>query len=354
MGLAMPVVDLNADLGESFGNFEVGRDEELIPLVTSANVACGFHGGDPRVMDRTVQACRAAGVAVGAHPSFPDLVGFGRRAMDVTPAEAETDVVYQVAALAGFCRRNRVGLQHVKPHGAINNLAARDPALADAIAAGVASFDPGLILVCQSGTELARAAERAGLRARRHPGLAPPPGVGVRRPRARRPAGAAHGPGGHRGRRRRHRDRTPRRHPVRPRRQPGGGGLPAPPPAGAGGGRGGAATPGGGAGTVRLRPGDPAPDFRLPDQDGRPVDLRDLRGRRVVMYFYPRDGTPGCTVEACQFNDALAGFTALGVEVLGVSGDDAASHRSFREGHGLRFRLLTDADHRVATAYGAF
>ncbi|HZV50891.1 MAG TPA: thioredoxin-dependent thiol peroxidase [Candidatus Dormibacteraeota bacterium] len=105
---------------------------------------------------------------------------------------------------------------------------------------------------------------------------------------------------------------------------------------------------------MRLRPGDPAPDFRLPDQDGRPVDLRDLRGRRVVMYFYPRDGTPGCTVEACQFNDALAGFTALGVEVLGVSGDDAASHRSFREGHGLRFRLLTDADHRVATAYGAF
>ncbi|HZV50892.1 MAG TPA: 5-oxoprolinase subunit PxpA [Candidatus Dormibacteraeota bacterium] len=163
----MPVVDLNADLGESFGNFEVGRDEELIPLVTSANVACGFHGGDPRVMDRTVQACRAAGVAVGAHPSFPDLVGFGRRAMDVTPAEAETDVVYQVAALAGFCRRNRVGLQHVKPHGAINNLAARDPALADAIAAGVASFDPGLILVCQSGTELARAAERAGLRVAR-------------------------------------------------------------------------------------------------------------------------------------------------------------------------------------------
>ncbi|HZU19376.1 MAG TPA: 5-oxoprolinase subunit PxpA [Candidatus Dormibacteraeota bacterium] len=159
----MPAVDLNADLGESFGNFELGRDEEVIPLVTSANVACGFHGGDPRVMDRTVRACRAAGVAVGAHPSFPDLVGFGRRAMDVTPAEAETDVVYQVAALAGFCRRNGVRLQHVKPHGAINNLAARDPVLADAIAAGVASFDPGLILVCQSGTELARAAERAGL-----------------------------------------------------------------------------------------------------------------------------------------------------------------------------------------------
>jgi UPF0271 protein len=169
----MPAVDLNADLGESFGNFELGRDEEVIPLVTSANVACGFHGGDPRVMDRTVRACRAAGVAVGAHPSFPDLVGFGRRAMDVTPAEAETDVVYQVAALAGFCRRNGVRLQHVKPHGAINNLAARDPVLADAIAAGVASFDPGLILVCQSGTELARAAERAGLAVAREGTLVP-------------------------------------------------------------------------------------------------------------------------------------------------------------------------------------
>jgi len=105
---------------------------------------------------------------------------------------------------------------------------------------------------------------------------------------------------------------------------------------------------------VRLRPGDLAPGFRLPDQDGRPVDLEDLRGRRVVLYFYPRDGTPGCTTEACQFDQVLEEFAALGVEVLGVSGDDPASHRSFRDGHGLRFRLLSDAGHRVAAAYGAF
>ncbi|HLH68024.1 MAG TPA: 5-oxoprolinase subunit PxpA [Candidatus Dormibacteraeota bacterium] len=163
----MPAVDLNADLGESFGSFKVGQDEEVIPLVTSANVACGFHGGDPRVMDHTVRACRAAGVAVGAHPSFPDLVGFGRRAMSVTPIEAETDIVYQVSALAGFCRRNQVGMQHVKPHGAINNLAAHDTALAQAIAIGIASLDPGLILVCQPGTELARAAAQVGLRVAR-------------------------------------------------------------------------------------------------------------------------------------------------------------------------------------------
>jgi 5-oxoprolinase (ATP-hydrolysing) subunit A len=159
----MPLIDLNADLGESYGSFTVGRDADLIPLLTSANLACGFHGGDPRVMDRTVAACRGAGVAVGAHPSFPDLVGFGRRVLEVTAAEAETDVLYQVAALGGFCRRHGVGLQHVKPHGALYNHANREPELARGIAAGVAGYDPGLVLVCQFGTELARAAEAAGL-----------------------------------------------------------------------------------------------------------------------------------------------------------------------------------------------
>jgi 5-oxoprolinase (ATP-hydrolysing) subunit A len=159
----MAMIDLNADLGESFGSFVVGRDAELIPLLTSANVACGFHGGDPRVMDLTVRRCREAGVAVGAHPSFPDLVGFGRRAMDVSAAEAETDVLYQVAALAGFCRRHGLELRHVKAHGALYNQANRSPELAGAIAAGVAAFDPGLLLVCQPGTQLARAGEAAGL-----------------------------------------------------------------------------------------------------------------------------------------------------------------------------------------------
>ena len=159
----MLLIDLNADLGESFGSFPMGRDAELIPLLTSANVACGFHGGDPRVMDRTVGRCHEAGVAVGAHPSFPDLVGFGRRALDVTAEEAETDVLYQVAALDGFCRRHGVAMQHVKPHGALYNQANRSPGLARGIAAGIAAFDRALLLVCQPGTQLARAGEAAGL-----------------------------------------------------------------------------------------------------------------------------------------------------------------------------------------------
>ena len=157
-------IDLNADLGESFGRFTVGRDEELVPLLTSAQLACGFHGGDPRTMDRTVAACRAAGVAVGAHPSFPDLVGFGRRVVEVTGLEAETDVLYQVAALDGFCRRHGVTMQHVKPHGALYNEASRNVELARGVAAGIASYDSRLILVCQFGTALAAAGREAGLR----------------------------------------------------------------------------------------------------------------------------------------------------------------------------------------------
>ena len=159
----MPVIDLNADLGESYGNFVVGRDAELIPLLTSAHLACGFHGGDPRVMDSTVRACRDAGVAVGAHPSFPDLVGFGRRALQVSREEAATDTLYQVAALQGFCRRHGVTMQHVKPHGSLYTQANHDAELAAGIAAGVAAADPALLLVCQFGTELARAGLAAGL-----------------------------------------------------------------------------------------------------------------------------------------------------------------------------------------------
>jgi 5-oxoprolinase (ATP-hydrolysing) subunit A len=156
-------IDLNADLGESFGNHRLGRDRELIPLLTSAHLACGFHAGDPRVMDETVGLCRQAGIAVGAHPSHPDLVGFGRRPMDVTAHEAETDVLYQVAALDGFCRRHGVTMQHVKPHGALYTQASEDAELAKGVAAGIVSFDRGLVLVCQSGSELARAGEEAGL-----------------------------------------------------------------------------------------------------------------------------------------------------------------------------------------------
>ena len=160
----MHAIDLNADLGESYGNFTVGHDAELIPLLTSANLACGFHGGDPRVMDRTVGACRTAGIAVGAHPSFPDLVGFGRRVLDASGGEVEADVLYQVAALEGFCRRHGVALQHVKPHGALYNHANHTPDVARGIAAAIASYDPHLLLVCQFGTELARAGVGAGLR----------------------------------------------------------------------------------------------------------------------------------------------------------------------------------------------
>lgn len=163
MKRTMQAIDLNADLGESYGNFSVGRDAELIPLLTSAHLACGFHGGDPRVMDRTVRACRSAGVGVGAHPSYPDLVGFGRRVLDATAEEVETDVLYQVAALDGFCRRHRVTMQHVKPHGALYNHANSTPEVARAIAAAIASYDARLLLVCQFGTELARAGMDAGL-----------------------------------------------------------------------------------------------------------------------------------------------------------------------------------------------
>lgn len=105
---------------------------------------------------------------------------------------------------------------------------------------------------------------------------------------------------------------------------------------------------------MKLQPGDAAPQFTLPDQDGTPVDLASYRGRRVVVYFYPQDDTPGCTKEACQFNDELAGFEGAGVDVLGISADDGDSHRRFRAKYGLGFRLLTDQDHEVATRYGAY
>src|SRR5262245_1342854 len=116
-------IDLNADVGESFGAYTIGADAELIPTITSANVACGFHGGDPAVMRRTVRLARDAGVSVGAHPGFQDLAGFGRREMRVTPREAEDLVLYQIGALAGIARSEGVSLRHVKPHGALYNMA---------------------------------------------------------------------------------------------------------------------------------------------------------------------------------------------------------------------------------------
>ncbi len=156
-------IDLNSDLGESFGPWPMGQDAALMDSISSANVACGFHAGDPGAMRATVALAKARGVAVGAHPGFPDLVGFGRREMKATPQEVEDFVVYQVAALAGIAATQGVALQHVKAHGALYNMACRDRALADAIASAVAKFDRSLILFGLPNSELLRAGEAAGL-----------------------------------------------------------------------------------------------------------------------------------------------------------------------------------------------
>src|SRR5262245_57328971 len=160
----MSRIDLNSDLGESFGPWPMGADEVLMASISSANVACGFHAGDPGVMRRTVALAKANGVAVGAHPGFPDLVGFGRRELSASPDEVTDMVLYQVAALAGIAASQGVRLQHVKPHGALYNMAVRSRDLADAIAKGTAAFDRSLILFGLPGSELLRAGERTGLR----------------------------------------------------------------------------------------------------------------------------------------------------------------------------------------------
>lgn len=157
-------VDLNADVGESFGAYTIGQDPVLLPHITSANVACGFHAGDPGVMRATVALAKAQNVAVGAHPGFPDLVGFGRRELQATPREVEDLVVYQVGALAAIAAAQGVRLQHVKPHGALFNMAVKDASLADAIARATAAVDSRLILFGLPGSELVAAGTRAGLR----------------------------------------------------------------------------------------------------------------------------------------------------------------------------------------------
>jgi UPF0271 protein len=155
--------DLNCDMGESFGAYAIGADEAVMPSITSANVACGYHGGDPGVMRRTVRLAREAGVAVGAHPGFPDLQGFGRRDMRIAPQDAEDMVLYQIGALAAIARGEGVRLSHVKPHGALYNMAVRDRSLADAVARAVSAFDPSLIFFALPGSELARAGAALGL-----------------------------------------------------------------------------------------------------------------------------------------------------------------------------------------------
>jgi len=156
-------IDLNCDMGESFGRYALGADEQVMPWITSASIACGLHAGDPEVMARTVRLASAHRVAVGAHPGYPDLQGFGRRVVDLTAEEAEAFILYQVGALAGFCRAAGVDMMHVKPHGALYNQAAKDPALAAAVARGVAAFSHDLILVGLAGSALVQAGREAGL-----------------------------------------------------------------------------------------------------------------------------------------------------------------------------------------------
>lgn len=156
-------IDINSDVGEGFGAWPGAPDAELLAVISSANVACGFHAGDPRTMERTVRAAKAAGVAVGAHPGFPDLVGFGRRTMRASAEEIHTDLLYQVGALAAFCQAHDVPLHHVKPHGALYNMAAVDRAMADAIVAAIHAYEPALPLYALPESQLEAAARAAGL-----------------------------------------------------------------------------------------------------------------------------------------------------------------------------------------------
>lgn len=160
----MKKVDMNSDLGESFGAYKIGCDSEVIPLISSANVACGWHAGDSTVMAKTVRLAADADVAVGAHPGYPDLVGFGRRNMAVSADDMKTYIMYQVGALSAFCRAEGIKMQHVKPHGAMYNMAAKDEKLADAICEGIARVDDSLILMGLSGSVMAKSAEKFGLR----------------------------------------------------------------------------------------------------------------------------------------------------------------------------------------------
>jgi len=156
-------IDINCDMGESFGAYEIGADDDVLPHVTSANIACGFHGGDPSVMRKTVTNALKQGVAIGAHPGLPDLVGFGRRAMQVSPQEVYDLIIYQVGALSGFVRAAGAELRHVKPHGALYNMAVAQPALAEAIARAVHDVDSHLVLFGLAGSGMLKAAERAGI-----------------------------------------------------------------------------------------------------------------------------------------------------------------------------------------------
>lgn len=157
-------VDLNCDMGESFGRYNLGTDADMMDYITSANIACGYHAGDPTVMRRTVRSAVRSGVAIGAHPGLPDLAGFGRRRMEVSADEVHDMVTYQIGALQAFVKQEGGKLSHVKAHGALYNMAAVDKGLAEAIACAVYETDPALILYGLAGSEMIAAGKAAGLR----------------------------------------------------------------------------------------------------------------------------------------------------------------------------------------------
>jgi len=163
----MTTIDLNCDMGESFGAYKLGRDEDVIKHISSANIACGWHAGDALVMNRSVQLAAAHGVGVGAHPSYPDLMGFGRRNIDCTPEEIRNYVMYQIGALSAFCAANRVQMRHVKPHGNLYLTAVEDEAVATAVAEAIVSVDPSLMYVALAGSKgalMTRVGEKLGLK----------------------------------------------------------------------------------------------------------------------------------------------------------------------------------------------
>jgi len=159
----MQTIDLNCDMGEAFGSYQMPNDEKLMDYITSANIACGFHAGDYGIMQQTVELAVRKGVAIGAHPGLPDLQGFGRREIKISPAEAYQITLYQIGALQGFVKAAHGLMNHVKPHGALYNMAAKDSRLAKAIVQAIKDFDNTLILYALSGSEMITAAQEAGI-----------------------------------------------------------------------------------------------------------------------------------------------------------------------------------------------
>jgi UPF0271 protein len=156
-------IDINCDMGESFGAYKLGRDHEVMDYISSANIACGWHGGDPMVMEQTVRIAKEKGVAVGAHPGYPDLMGFGRRRMDLTMQEIESYLLYQIGALYAFTKAHGLPLQHIKAHGALGNLAFVDLEVSKAVGRAAARFSKEIIMVAYSGTVMVQAAREIGV-----------------------------------------------------------------------------------------------------------------------------------------------------------------------------------------------